>query len=54
MFDAKPLLFVHDHQAQIFELDFVGQQPVGSDDHVDAAIGQTLNRFTRFFGFLEA
>jgi hypothetical protein len=38
--DAEMLLLVDDQQAEILELDALGQQRVGADDDVDGAVRQ--------------
>ncbi len=38
--DAEPLLLVDYHQAEILEVGRGRQQPVGSDDYVDTALGE--------------
>ena len=40
---AKAVLFIDDHQSEIFENHVLGQQPMGADDDVDAASGSDLS-----------
>ena len=42
MDDTEAMLFVDDHQAQIFKLDILLEQPVGSDQDVDAASARSV------------
>jgi hypothetical protein len=39
--DAEALLFIHDHQAQIAELDVLRQQAVGADGDIDLAFARS-------------
>ena len=45
--DAEALLLVDHHQTEVFPPDTGLQQPVSSDDDVDAAVGHALQRFSR-------
>ena len=42
--DAEPLLFVHDEQTEVSELDVLRQQPVRADDDVDLAGREVADR----------
>ncbi len=42
--DAETLLFIDDHQAEIFQLDVLREQPVRPDHEIDFAFGQILQR----------
>ena len=43
MLDAEALLLVDDDQAEILEADLLGEQSVGADDQVDAAVCEALD-----------
>ena len=43
MLDPEALLLVDDDQAEVLEPDLVGEQSVGADDDVDAAVSQALD-----------
>src|SRR4029077_13079443 len=50
MDDPEAVFLVHDYQAQIFELDILLQQPVRSDQDIDAPLGglwENLRYFLR-------
>ena len=42
--DPEPLLLVDDDQPEIAEPDVLAEEPVGADDDVDGAIGETRDR----------
>ena len=44
--DAKPLLFVKNHQPKVLEAHIRRQHAVGANHHVDGAITQTRYHFT--------
>lgn len=52
--DTEALLLVDDHQAEILELDLAAEQPVGTDHHVNRAVGQTVQGRLGFLVGLEA
>ena len=41
---AEPLFLVDDHEAEIFENDVAGDESMGSDNNIDAAVAQGLGR----------
>ena len=48
MDDTEAMLFVDNHQAEIFKLDILLEQPVGSNQNVDAAPGGLLKDLRDF------
>jgi len=52
--DAKPLLLVNNEQAEVLVADRVGEQPMGTDDHVDGTRSEPLDRVFGFFIRLES
>ena len=54
MLDAEALLLIHDHQAEIAELDVLREQAVGADGDIDLALGQVGQRRLEFLGRAEA
>ena len=52
--NAKALLFIHNEQAQIFELHILGQQPMGAHHNVNLPILQPLQHILLFLGRAEA
>ena len=52
--DAEALLFVHDQQAQVAELDVLRQQPVRADENVHLAVGQIRQHRLDLLGRAEA
>ena len=42
MADAEMLLFVHNNQPEVLELDRLAQERMGADDDVDLALGETF------------
>jgi len=51
--DAEALFLVHDHQAEILELDLLGEQTMRPDDDVDGTIGQAVDDLLRLGRGLE-
>src|SRR5207253_9978395 len=51
--DTKTVLFVDDHQPEVFDLHVVLQQLVRADDDVDLAFGEVGDRGVHFLGRLE-
>jgi hypothetical protein len=51
--DAEALLLVDDHQAEVLELDLLGEQTVRADDDVDLAVGQAVDDLLRLGRGLE-
>jgi hypothetical protein len=52
--NTKPLLFVDDEQAQIFEPDVFGEKSMGSDDHINLPGSQPVDHRPRLLGREEA
>ena len=50
---AEALLLVDDHEAEVLELDLLGQQPVGADHHVHGPVLQPGERLLGLLGGLE-
>ena len=48
VFHAEALLFIHHHQAEVFEMHIGGNDAVCADDNVHAAIGQSLDHAALF------
>ena len=48
MQNPKALFFVDDNQAEVFEKDVAGNQPVRADDDIDAAFAQQQQTFLLF------
>ena len=54
MFDAEALFFVDDDEAEVFEGDVFGDEPVGADDDVDGAGEELFGDLAGFGGGAEA
>lgn len=50
MFDAEALFFVDNGEAEIFELDVFGDDPMGADDDIDVPGFEGSDGFPDFFG----
>ena len=50
MHDAEAVLFVDDHEAQVFELDVFLQQAVRTDNDIYLPFGRVLQHLSDFFG----
>ncbi len=48
--DAKPLLFINDDQAEIFEFDVFAQEPMGADEDVDFSFRDLRGFFSLLCG----